>query len=211
MRRRSTVLGGDLLALGCLALNACPQKRQSKAVEEGLATGRAELCRRFARVRKPTIDRPFFNPYSRRDEHDYIFLNPELLAALALMECVDSEPHVRAFVLSVVKRLVDQITSANRDSGEPQGFRVQSDMLGTVDQMWAIRVLYAFHRTYQRNPSGLRPPGSLVLRSGVIAVPLVLALIVGSILLFGTAGATIAAVLSALLGAILNPFVRRED
>lgn len=212
LQRRTNTLGGDILALGSLALNACPKAKQSQSVHSGLVACRAELVSRFAPERRPAIDRPFFNPYSRGDSNDYLFLNPELLAALALLECVEEEKRVRAFILSVVNGVAGQITRANLNSGEPQGFRSQTDMLGTVDQMWAVRVLYRFHRAFQKNPDALRPPGTVALRSGFLAVPgLIVAIILAVALIGGILGSVVGIVLGALLGAILNLMIRLDD
>lgn len=212
LQRRSGTLGGDVLALGSLALNACPKGRQSQSVHRALATCRAELVSRFSRERRPAIDRPFFNPYSRGDLNDYLFLNPEILSALALLEYVEEEKRVRAFVLSVVNSVAAQIVGANLNSGEPQGFRSQTDMLGTVDQMWAIRILYRFHRTFQKNPGALRPPGTVGFKSGFLIAPaLILVIILAIVSIGGTAATIIGVVLGAFLGAVFNLMIRLED
>jgi hypothetical protein len=201
-----------VLALGSLALNACPKSKQSQSVHSALTACRAELVARFAHERRPAIDRPFFNPYSRGDSNDYLFLNPELLAALALLEYVEEEKRVRAFVLAVVNSVALQITGANLNSGEPQGFRSQTDMLGTVDQMWAIRVLYRFHRAFQKNPDALRPPGTVAFKSGFLIAPaLIVAIVLAVVLIGGTPGTVIGIVLGAFLGAIFNLMIRLED
>jgi hypothetical protein len=211
LQRRAKVLGEDLLALGCLALRACPDSRQSRTVHEALESGSGELLRRVANTTRPAIDRPYFNPYSRGEVNDYLFLSPELLTALFFLEDDGRPADSRAFVLAVADRIVKQIRNENRDPADPQGFRVQRGMLGTVDQMWAIRVLYAFHCAFRRNPAALRPAPSLVLRSGVVAVPVCIGLVVASILWLGKPGAIIATVVGAVLGAIFTLFIRRDD
>jgi hypothetical protein len=211
LRRRTSLLGADVLAMGCLALRCCPQSRQSKIVTESFELVRQELVDRHGGERCPAIDRPYFNPYSRGEVNDYLFLSPELLTALFFLEEDDRPTDVRAFSLEVVHRVVEQIHTENRDSSNPEGFRVQRGMLGTVDQMWAIRVLFAFHRAHRRNAAKLRPVGRFVFVSGVIAIPVTVVMIMALYLLGGPPGAAAAGVLGAFLSVLLFPFVKRRD
>jgi hypothetical protein len=211
LRRRTSLLGADVLAMGCLALRCCPQSRQSKIVTESFDLVRQELVDRHGGERCPAIDRPYFNPYSRGEVNDYLFLSPELLTALFFLEEDDRPADVRAFSLEVVHRVVEQIRTENRDSSNPEGFRVQRGMLGTVDQMWAIRVLFAFHRAHRRNAAKLRPVGRFVFVSGLIAIPVTVALIFALYVFGGTPGAAAAGVLGAFLSVLLFPFVKRRD
>jgi len=211
LQRRVHLLGEDLLALGCLALSACPESRHSRTVTDALAQCRGELVNRVATTQHPAIDRPYFNPYSRGKVNDYLFLSPELLTTLLFLEDEARPLETRAFLLAVVDRIVKQIESSNLASSDPQGFRVQRGMLGTVDQMWAARVLYAFHRAFRRNPAALRPPGSLAVKTGTALIPITIAAIVLSVVLLGKFGAALATVLGAGLGAVLTLFLRRRD
>jgi hypothetical protein len=83
-------------------------------------------------------------------------------------------------------------------------------MLGTVDQMWAIRVLYAFHRAHKSNPRSLRPATRIVTGSGVLSIPLLVAVIVVAVLFGGTWGAAVGVILGSALSAFLAPYVVRS-
>ncbi|MBS1862158.1 MAG: hypothetical protein JSS68_10665 [Actinobacteria bacterium] len=210
LRRRARLLGGDVLALGCLALESAPQTRRTANVSEAAAAVRAELVSRHGGESCPAIDRPYFNPYSRGEVNDYVFLSPEMLTALLFLEADERPREIRGFALEVVGRIVDQIETENRHSSNPEGFRVQRGMLGTVDQMWAIRVLFAFHRAYRRNPATLRPASRIVLGSGVIGVPLLIAIIVLGVFFGGWIGSAVSVILGAVLSAFIAPYVVRR-
>lgn len=207
LQRRARLLGGDVLALGCLALESAPQNRRTANVIGACAAVRAELAKRHGGEPCPAIDRPYFNPYSRGEINDYVFLSPEMLTALLFLETDERPREIRGFTLEVVGRIVDQIQAENRHSTNPEGFRVQRGMLGTVDQMWAIRVLYAFHRAYKRNPDSLRPATLIVLGSGLLIIPLLIVVIVLAVLLGGTWGAATAVILGSALSAFLAPYI----
>jgi hypothetical protein len=210
LQRRTRLLGSDILALSCLALESAPQSRQTTSVLGACAIARAELVKRHGGERCPAIDRPYFNPYSRGGQNDYIFLSPEMLTALLFLEGDKRPRRIRGFTLEVVGRIADQIQVENRHSTNPEGFRVQRGMLGTVDQMWAIRVLYAFHRAHKSNPRSLRPATRIVTGSGVLSIPLLVAVIVVAVLFGGTWGAAVGVILGSALSAFLAPYVVRS-
>lgn len=206
-------LGQDLLALGGLALaHSHPEVRARLPVEEGISTSLFELREWASKIRDPSIGRPYFNCYSRGSSNDYIFLSPELLTALFFL-AEDKQRSSRAFVLKVVKAVAENIVPEAMPAElreQPHGFSIQRGMEGTVDQMWAMRLLRAFHKQHVDHPHTLRP--SRIGMPGMITIVVFLALIgtvatnpkptvINSILL---------AVLSAAVGVVLFQLYERR-
>jgi hypothetical protein len=159
-------VGEDLGALSCLALTEVDDAtldhmspRQKETVVETRASVFADLEGWARDYREPVITRPYFNCYSRDDGHDYIFLSPELLTALLCLRR-GSPKSTRGFVLRVVAGITANLGASDMRENErrdPRGFRIQRSMEGSVDQMWALRVLWAFHQQFMADPSQLRP------------------------------------------------------
>lgn len=173
-----TTLGQDLIALGALALAyADPEVRARPKVEDAIAATIVELRGWVRGIREPAIGRPYFNSYSRGSSNDYIFLSPELLTALLFLK-EEEERRSRTFVLSVVKAVAENVLPKGmpaRFREEPHGFSIQRGMEGTVDQMWAMRLLRSFHRRHKDDPHSLRPsrismPGAL---TAIVAIAFV--------------------------------------
>ena len=173
-----TTLGQDIVALGGLALaHADPEVRARPKVEDAIAASIIELRGWALEIDEPVIGRPYFNCYSRGSSNDYVFLSPELLTALLFLK-EERERRSRAFVLTVVKAVAENILPEGmpaRFREEPHGFSIQRGMEGTVDQMWAMRLLRSFHRRHKEDPHSLRPsrismPGAL---TAVVAIAFV--------------------------------------
>jgi hypothetical protein len=94
----------------------------------------------FRRARRIVLDRPVFIGFSTGETHDYIFLHPEIVVALFLLD-IGNPPVGRRFVLDVVSALLANIDENDR------GFMGQSEMLTTVDQLWVCRLLHKVDAT----------------------------------------------------------------
>jgi hypothetical protein len=207
-------LGQDILALGGLALaHSHPEVRARIPVENAISSCLAEL-RKWARgMREPTVGRPYFNCYSRGAGNDYIFLSPELLAALLFLTA-DKQRDSRAFVLRVVDSVAENIVPAGMPPElreRPHGFSIQRGMEGTVDQMWAMRLLRTFHKRRVEDPHSVRP--SRVGTPGIFTLITFLAL-VGTVATkpeLNVLNVILAAILSAVLGVAIFEFRQQSE
>jgi hypothetical protein len=86
------------------------------------------------------LDRPLFHGFNLGDWTDYTFLHPEIVASLFLLR-VDNPRPTRRYVAHVTRALIDNIARHDCFEGQP-------GMAATVDQMWASKLLDAFHRTH---------------------------------------------------------------
>lgn len=155
----------DVAALSALALRYAPEPSDDRPDDAEIESARrrleAALRDAVLDMSDPRIDRPHFHALNEGDgRHDYLFLSPELLITLHALE--GSNPKAtRAFVLRIVRAVVDNICDREAAGrfGDMRGFRIQrSEMMGTVDQMWAARVLLAYHRRFQDDRRSLKPP-----------------------------------------------------
>jgi hypothetical protein len=153
-------VGEDVLGLCGLALgHAAPRPARLPVVADALRCCKEHLTN-WARARaSPIIDRPWFNGYSEGATTNYMFLSPEVLTAIFFLGR-DSPESTRSYVVEVVRGVVDNILGGEgtpRHEG-PRGFRIQRSMEGTVDQMWAARLLWAFMSRHATQPATLVPP-----------------------------------------------------
>jgi len=134
-------VGPDLLALCGLALLGATGP---SATDPAIATARRECDRRLAEWvaenRQPIIERPWFNPYVRGARVDYMFLSPEIVVCLYFLKRGMREL-VSDYVQMVVRAIV---TNVNSGATDYHGLRVQAGQEGTVDQLWAVRLLLAW-------------------------------------------------------------------
>jgi hypothetical protein len=181
-----------LLALTGLALRPFGQVRDESArVNEALDACEARLLAWIRDQHAIVLTRPVFNGFSLGPRNDYVFLHPELLVALFLIER-DSNPHARRFVLDVLDALTRAIM--RRDA-----FMGQDGIISSVDQLWAGRLLFRFlQKSETRSAAELVPnPKSLIspqTSRGVAAwlvVLIAISLVIG-FMLQGSAGIGIA-------------------
>jgi hypothetical protein len=136
------IKGLDLLALVGLALTAHPlHPNDPQVVQQAIERADSRLvawAREQADIR---IDRPMFNGFSVGTTTDYLFLHPEILAALYFVRRGDPGP-TRAFVLSVARAVAENI-ERNR------GLMVSNGVIATVDQLWATRFLLELRILHQ--------------------------------------------------------------
>jgi hypothetical protein len=154
-------LSPDIVALCALAFQSTPRTKVGLPdVRDGKERADQRLREVATAWTHPRIDRPHFHGFNEGPENDYLFLSPELLVALYFLKGANP-PTTRVFVLRVLEAVVGNVLDervAGR-AGDLPGFRVQtSSMMGTVDQMWAARVLLAYHTRFERDYSSLRPP-----------------------------------------------------
>jgi hypothetical protein len=152
-------VGEDVLGLCSLALgHAAPRPARLSVVAHALRCCEEHLTN-WARARpSPIIDRPWFNGYSEGATTNYMFLSPEVLAAIFFLSR-DNPESTRSYVVEVVRGVVDNILGGEgtpRHEG-PRGFRIQRSMEGAVDQMWAARLLWAFMSRHATQPATLVP------------------------------------------------------
>ncbi len=136
-------LGVDVRALCGLALHgACGQVRQEQAVKRAVRDCDRRLLGWADANQQPILERPWFNPYVDEDNIDYVFLSPEIVIALYFARR-EMDGSAEAYVHKVVRALADNINGPDGDQSA-RGLRVQSALEGTVDQLWATRLLIAF-------------------------------------------------------------------
>ena len=168
-------------ALVGLALIPRPESRRTAAAHETDALGHCQqkLVEWASSQRDIVIDRPVFNGFSLGLNTDYVFLHPELLAALFFLRR-GSPASSRRFTLKVVAALTTNIR-------EHQGFTSNNGVVSTVDQMWAVRLLHEFLEAKAKPNSqyDLLPPVDLrvTLASGRSRVAAVVAMAIFIVLL----------------------------
>jgi hypothetical protein len=153
-------MGQDLLALSCLALGKATRQVRNETVDEAQLKGLAELYEWARNYREPLVTRYYFNTYSRGKEKSYLFLSPELLCALLFLNATNPPRKARVFALDVVRAVADNIVPPDLPAelqGLARGFTIQRGMEGTVDQMWALRLLRTFHLRNTTDPRAIRP------------------------------------------------------
>jgi hypothetical protein len=107
-------------------------------VTEALERCEEELLRWVREQRAIVLNRPVFNGFSIGMRNDYVFLHPELLAALFLLRRGNPQSG-RRFVLDVVDDLWKNVDRHD-------GFMGQDGMVTSVDQLWAARLVSEFQR-----------------------------------------------------------------
>lgn len=203
-------LGQDVLALGALALVHAPEELRTNAVEQAIETCLSELRTWAAKLSAQIVNRPYFNSYSRGEDGDYLFLSPELLTAILFLKTGNPRP-TRAFVLWVVRAVADNIVPPYlppQQREQAHGFSVQRTMEGTVDQMWALRLLRAFHLAYVQSRRDLRPsriPWPSLL--GLLSLSSVAAIVVGAQHVDDWGGLTATLVAGAVLSAVIGVLI----
>ncbi len=131
----------DLVALVGLALlprNSDPENPQP--IQDGIARCRSELIAWQRREPGIVLHRPLFHGFNFGRFTDYVFLHPEIIAALFLLQA-GSPRRTRRYVAHVVRDLVENIEDHDYFEGRP-------GMGATVDQMWASKLLHLFYGTY---------------------------------------------------------------
>lgn len=141
-----------LLALAALALlpHDIPSETSGISdVDQALDRCRRELLRWIADQQAIVLNRPVFNGFSIGKRNDYVFLHPEILAAIFLIRRQGAKrsrggiaERGRRFVLDVVSQVV-------ANAIERDGFMGQNGMVSTVDQLWAGRLIVAFRETVE--------------------------------------------------------------
>jgi hypothetical protein len=136
------IKGLDLVALIGLALTAHPSHPNDPPIVERAIGKVDQRLSDWARPQSDLrIDRPAFNGFSvLGDKTDYLFLHPEMLAALYFLTRGNPE-QTRGFVVSVVRAVSANVT-ANR------GLSVSNGVVATVDQLWVMRLLLTFRTRY---------------------------------------------------------------
>jgi hypothetical protein len=183
-------------ALAGLALMPHPAVARTDPDEvlRGLERCVNELTRWTREQHTIVIDRPIFNGFSIGKRNDYIFLHPELVAAVLFLE-LDNPPATRRFVLRVVEAL-----SAN--TLQWQGFMGQSGMISSVDQLWAARLLSRFIRRREKKQPFLPTVDSYLIpstrRGRLLWGALLVAISIGFSVFFGWP-----VIASSIIGALL--------
>jgi len=218
--------GNDLLALAGLALTAHDiDPNDPPQIQEAIENVNDRLVRWARSHEEIRVDRPMFSGFSVGSTTDYLFLHPEILAALFFVR-QGNPTATRAFVVKVADVLTENI-KAN------EGLKVSNGLKATVDQLWAFRFLCELRSL--RTSGGAKavdPPAGreevrdrarglwrsgrekvfeavrlwaskeagyrqTLVKSGVVLVPLIIAVIVG-VLFFKHPGEGIASVIIGL-------------
>jgi hypothetical protein len=126
--------GNDLLALVGLALTAHDiDPNDPPQVQEAIENVDNRLVRWARSHEEIRADRPMFSGFSVGSTTDYLFLHPEILAALFFVR-QENPIATRAFVVEVANVLTENI-KAN------EGLKVSNGLKATVDQLWVFRFL----------------------------------------------------------------------
>jgi hypothetical protein len=140
-RRRDKNWGVDVLALCGLALcGATGHIRRESTIESTLKFFDGHMSDWAGANPTPIIERPWINAYVEGRHADYVFLSPETVVALYFLARQLPSPE-KVYVSIVAQAIVDNIVSGN--GGGRRGLRVQAGLEGTVDQLWATRLLLA--------------------------------------------------------------------
>lgn len=105
--------------------------------------------------RQPILERPWFSPYVDGKNIDYVFLTPEIVVALFFLGGALDDT-TEAYVRTVITHLTDNVNGPQVGQ-DPRGYRVQHALEGTVDQLWATRLLMAFVRWGDEQLGRARP------------------------------------------------------
>lgn len=109
-------------------------------VQTALDRVRAVLLNWCARGKLAGAERPTFIGFGLGDRTDYLFLSPEILAALFFLR--DGNPEKsKSFVLHTVDSIATEVL-------EQGGVMLGSSHMSTVDQLWAMRLLTEFRRVF---------------------------------------------------------------
>jgi hypothetical protein len=126
--------GNDLLALVGLAMTAHPiNPNDPPQVREAIANVHERLSSWARSHEEIRVDRPMFSGFSVGPTTDYLFLHPEILAALFFVR-QDNSQSTRAFVIEVAEAVSSNIKAND-------GLKVSNGLKATVDQLWAFRFL----------------------------------------------------------------------
>ncbi len=154
--------GADVRGLCGLALcGATDELRAEPRVRTALRGCDQSLLVWVSENPTPIIERPWSNAYvDKTNTIDYIFLSPETIVAMYFlrrgMDGTGAE-----YVRVVVEALVRNINGPDSDNAL-RGLRVQDTREGTVDQLWATRLLVGFveHLGAQREQDGVTSSGA---------------------------------------------------
>jgi hypothetical protein len=221
--------GADVRALCGLALRAASQEiRAETRVRNALWACDQSLLEWISDNPDPIVERPWSNAYvDGTSSIDYVFLSPETIIALYFVGRGLAGP-AEDYVRAVVGALVANINGPDTDNAL-RGLRVQDTREGTVDQLWATRLLVAFidhsdtaseraetvarqhvvARTAHRVATDWRPPllgGTAVV--GVVAAGVAAAVFAATLPVTILAG-LVAWFCSKVLDAVLDPLVKR--
>ncbi len=147
-------LGPDVVALCGLALDGGQGDiADDNRVRAGLVECDA-LSAEWATDDRPLIiDRPYFRSYSDGENTDYMFLSPEIVVSLFLFQRRAGERPVAPFAIRVVEAVTESINGGHGHASGLRGFQVQNGQEGTVDQLWAARLLSVFLADQRRGRS----------------------------------------------------------
>ncbi len=131
----------DLVALlGLAMLSVRPDPQAPGPLTEALESCKQELKTWQRSEPSLVLHRPLFHGFNFGAFTDYVFLHPEIVAALFLLKAGNPRP-TRRYVINVVVDLVANIDRHGYFEGRP-------GMGATVDQMWASQLLHSFHTTH---------------------------------------------------------------
>jgi hypothetical protein len=137
------IKGIDLLALAGLALTAHPVHPNDPQVVERAIDQIDERLATWTRDQEEVrVDRPMFSGFSVGVTTDYLFLHPEILAALYFVRR-GNPVHARAFVIDVA-HAVSQNVERNK------GLMASNGVIASVDQLWAMRFLIELRTLHER-------------------------------------------------------------
>lgn len=190
----------DLLALiGLALLPEDDDPSEPNRVRAAVKRSQEELDQWQQHEPGIVLDRPLFHGFNLGDRTDYTFLHPEIVASLFLLRA-NNPRRTRRYVAHVARELVENIERHGYFEGQP-------GMAATVDQLWASKLLDAFHRTHA-DPTRrhiLRPLLIVTSRMRWLVVAVVVAgFAIGAVL---TSNLAIAAAFAVISGAIVNILV----
>jgi hypothetical protein len=181
VKKGAPEMGIDLLALAGLALHRstdviCGNDR----VKEALSACERQVSDWAREQKRLVIERPYFNGFSEGKSTDYMFLTPELMSALFLLDR-GNPPLTRRFVLQVVAHLNANVVPPGVYPAT--GYRVQGGMVRTADQMWAVALLQRFQAVKAADERTVLPPrtGWFNTRRAAFALGIVVLLVVALI------------------------------
>jgi hypothetical protein len=131
----------DLVALvGLAMLPRAKDPHDPQPIKDGLERCKQELLGWQRREPSIVLHRPLFQGFNFGSFNDYVFLHPEIVASLFLLQA-GSPRRTRRFVAHVVGELVENIEDHGYFEGRP-------GMGATVDQMWGSQLLDVFYEIH---------------------------------------------------------------
>lgn len=121
---------------------------RSPQIQRAIEKCRTQIVNWGRDTKSVPVDRPVFFGFTLGTRTDYVFLSPEILGSIFLLQ-LDSPADGRLFVLRTIDALTENVL-------RNQGFSAQNGVMSAVDQMWAMRLISEFRSVHDADKGHLR-------------------------------------------------------